>query len=371
MNTKVPPNIGRKTVESFITVCQCGGFAYDVKKRNKTNITMQCRECGTITSVKGNIAHVRIDAAEVAYAIKERVVRPNTKDVEQEPAVESGGEKKQTLAEQGYATLRFRLSEDQRAVVMKALEVVRVLNWGNESYRAVKWHGLAMEHIVADFLSGADKLAIEVVDAAASVAEQEIADWKDKNPDKEIPSRKVNQIRGKARQDVAERLGVWANDKYKPSKPTDDEKKSRREYKNATMKKKEEQSSEDRLVDDGKMYRLLSDALVEHCDDLVAGGGKRPSYLIVKPDRYKDVLSRWRDSDGVLLMLRGDTRTMDKAGSRPTIYLWCDSVESVPEVAVMYDDIYEDQLADPQLEVIEIVEKGSSGHGVTELLGEV
>ena len=66
---QTPPENGKPTDEPFITVCQCGSVVYSVKKRNKTAISIECRECGLVSSVKGNIAPVHVESSEIAFAV--------------------------------------------------------------------------------------------------------------------------------------------------------------------------------------------------------------------------------------------------------------------------------------------------------------
>lgn len=359
-----PPENGKPTNEPFITVCQCGSVAYGVKKRSKTAITIECRECGLVSSVKGNIAPVRVESGEIAFAVKEKIIKPDPEaGKKKEP---EDDEKSPTLADQRYRTLRFRITESQDEIAKKALELVRILNFGNEAYRASQWQGSALEAVCADFISGVDPIALQIYDAMQEAVNIEIEMYKEKHPDREMPARKVREAKARVREEMTKKLEIWVEEKYEQHQ-SQDEAVSLEEYRAANEKKNHEKEEEDRVEDNGLMFQGIAEGLVEHSDDVVAQGGTRPAFLCAPPERWNEVRQRWERDGGVMLHLFGDERTMTGSGQTPNMYLWSKSVDDIPDrLDLLYDDIMNKAIPWAELIVVEYIKEGQEPSGLTD-----
>jgi hypothetical protein len=340
---------GQKTVEPFIAVCQCGEVRYTVGKRTKTAVGIECQACGTKSSVKGNVAPVRVGEAEVAFAVKEKVVRPD-------PDAGKPKDDKPTLGDQGYRTLRFKINEDQDKVVRRALDAVRVMNFEGEAYKSQQWQGTALEQICADFLSGVDPNVLQVIDAMDEKVVEATKKYKIKKPDKDLTKRKVRDVRAAAREATMKELGLWKEEGYEPPEQTPDEEESQKAYQLALQAKKQDEADENRILDDGRLYDGVGEALAEQSDQL-AVDGERPKFLIAKQEQYGQLLMKMQ-KEGVLLRLDGDERTMDKAGRRPSMYIWAQDPDDLPDLPVAYDDAMSGVLEDVQLTTVQIVVQG-------------
>jgi len=349
-------------VDTTIAVCQCGATSYDVKKQTSTAVVLQCKKCSAVVSVKGAVAPVRSDEQEVQAAVTKAVwpIPPKAQ------AAGSGDSGKPTLAEQGFITMRFRVSKEAyENVINPALEVVRIMNFADDAYRAQQWQGLAVEAVMADFLAGADPRALQVLAAMQEAVEDAVAACSQKEPGAQLPRRKVSAIWSSTRETMVRKIGLapeYAEDIVPP-----EERQGREEYEEAGRKKEDEQKADPRLPDEGKMFHGLAEFLVDHSDSLVAAKAPRPQYFLATPSQYTDIIKRLRLEGGLLFRVEGDRRTKDKAGAVPMFYLWAKELETLPDLAPAYDDLYSDLILGPELSITELLaDEGAEPSGYAE-----
>lgn len=348
--TQGPPASGRPTEETAILVCQCGCTRFDVTKTTRTAVAAACAKCGGKISVKGNIAlPVRTPEAEVAYAVTDKVVRPD-------PNAASQAGKAPTLSEQGYRTLRFKISEEQDEVISRALEAVRVLNCTDEKFRAQQWQGSALEYVCADFLAGVDPRALSVVAQMDEAVIEATAKEMASTGQTHLSKRRVRKLRNMVRDRVAEELGLIGTPEYVP--PPDPTAAGRKEYEDAKAKQQADDDDDDRMPDEDRLYNSVVGAMSEYRQSCGARGEK-VQVLVARANQYQDLYQRWANG-GLLLRVIGDVATRDAAGQQPVCYVWMDGeIEDLsPDLPLAYAEAYEDVLDDVELEVVELLPKG-------------
>jgi hypothetical protein len=363
----------RKKVESTVALCQCDGTKFKVKRQTRTTVILECENCGSISSFKGSVAPVPVDEIELISAISNRAIRPMPIALKpDEEEIDHDGEgRAPTLLERGFRTLRFRVDNDQFAVVERAMEAVRVLNISDEQYRQQTWQGAALEAIAADFLSGVDPKVLEIVDAMAERVEKAKADYSGKNEGRELPRRRITAIASETRDKMATDLGLLKPIEAPPPIVSEEEAASHREYEEQGRRKLLDAEADIRIQDCGRLRECILEALVERSDAIVAAGGDRPKYYVGGGNQYTECLRHWAERGGHLFEITGDKRTTDEAGGLPILYLWALDLESMPDLDLAYDVAYENVISDTELTVSELVRKGKSGSGYTDLVREV
>ncbi len=382
---------GQLTAETKILACQCGSTRYDVKKRTRTAVALVCAKCGLRTSVKGSVATVRVRQVEIEYAIKHTVVTP-----ESEPDDASGGPAPGEKVGDGtggvgekYITLRYRIMKgNQKDVIDRAMEAIRVANCSHDKFREQSWQGHALEYICADFLSGCSHDVLQIVDAMdASVEDAERLAEQD---GKVAPApRKIRDLRATVRDKLALESGILPADYFgeegddrqldlpetgefvcpECDKPVaesdtvcphcavvfieDDNKGSDGD--------KPEEEKPDPVADGGRLAKAVSAALETYNIEAVSADvdmDERPNFLVrpgfVPP---KDLVDKWTGSGGYLIRILGDERTVDADGNRAAVCVWiaAEPHDIALDLDTEYDDATDDILGDGIVEVVELL----------------
>lgn len=331
-----------------ILVCQCGHTQFEIKKRTKTSVSLACDQCGGKLSVKGSLATpVRAPAGEVAVAISKNRVDPD-------PGAQTKSSSP-TLSEQGYRTLRFRVSDGEYEVIRRGMETVRVLNCKDDKYRNQQWQGAALEFMSADFMAGADPRALQVVSQMEDAITEEQARYLERTGQTNLTKRRIRTIRNAVRDRVAEQLGLVGSDKYVP--PPDQTAAGRAEYEEAKKLQRQEEDADERLADDGRLFQAVVQAMTDYRRQLNDELDQDVELLIGKGHQRADVEHRWISGGGNLFKVLGDSATKDGAGQRPEVYLWMEGTvdEATPDLDLAYTEKWEDVLDDVELEVVELV----------------
>jgi hypothetical protein len=352
------PNLDKKTGiqtdDANVIVCQCGSVSFEVKKRTATAVSLTCRKCEADISVKGSVAQVRIRSNDIAYAITEKVVRPDPdyKKSKKTPT-ETSSPATPTLADQGYRTLRFKISKDQDEIVQRAMEVMRVMHCQDEQFKSKQWQGSSLELICAEFLSGADSRALSVVTAMEEEVEKAKAQQLIKDKTVTLTKRKIRKVRTDTRERMYKELGLDEEvEAYEPPELTKDEKKSDESYKKAKKDQEEKEDEDIRLIDDDRLYDSVGGCLIEHGEGIKEQTGKRPVMLIGRPNDKTRLEQKFEKHGGTMYLLTGDERTKSKIGDTPFMYVWLEKGLEMPEITIAYDESFvETPLGDPQLTV--------------------
>jgi len=137
----------------------CGqGLEFEVKDRRRS-VLAGCRGCGASVKIAdGAVATVEVDLtdAEVSAAVSKAV----------EP---SQGTPSPAMAKRGatrWRFLRFRVTDQQRVVVHKAMRAIKELR----GLDGRSYHGTALELIAADLLSGIPQEVLDKLDAEDAAA---------------------------------------------------------------------------------------------------------------------------------------------------------------------------------------------------------
>lgn len=341
---------GNETSESRIVVCQCGSTEFDVAKLTKTSVSLVCARCGTKCSVKGQLTTVRVRQQEIALALKNTLVAPEPEpDANKEPedaGSEAGGDGEPARKR----VRRFALMEgEQLGVVDRALELVRIINCGDDRFREQTWLSHALEWICADFVAGAPSEAHQILDAMNAAEEDLYAQAEAE--DFKVRPRDVRELRIKVRDNLAREAG-WLdaeemNDNARQLELVRDEEDG------------EPEKKPDLVPDGGRLLRAVNNSLelysteaTENEADIV------PEYMVregAKPS--PELLDRWARGGGYLVRFLGDERTVGPNGLRPAVCAW---VSSEPpgvafELDIEYDSATDDILGDGAAEVVELL----------------
>lgn len=342
MGKQTPPNKGIKTQETTIVACQCGCATFEVKKRLKTAVNLACTKCGLATSVKGNIATVRVKDTEVAYALKNTCTGP---DPDAEPGKKGAGKKKKK-EDTKYKLLRFRILEEQDSTIRRAMEIVRVMNNSDPKFRDQAWQGHALEFVCADFISGAPPETLAVVDAMDEAAEEAEKKAEADGRSPAATQRRIRNARAKVRDRMA---GDLAQQDFFDGVATD------------TAQDEQADTGEEeegfQVPDDGRLKKGLLAALGGYQEEVKAKEDVDIDYLIVERDDAKDAMDRWEGLGGYLLRVMGDERTVDENDFRKELVVWIshDFPDVFVDLGLDYSEAMDDLLPDANLEVIQIV----------------
>lgn len=304
-------------MQATVLICQCGSVDFKVDKTTRTSIALRCERCGLPASVKGGVARAEVDRGVDAAAREEALLPPG-------PATDPP---EGVVRDRGYRSLRFRVSLDQDAVLRRALDAVRVMNWGADAFRKHDWQGAALEAIAADFLSGVPPEALAVLDEAEAAVAREAAKVRER--ERRAPSvRRQRDARWRFREALVERrLG--------PGKES--------------LKAAVEAG---KVPDGGRLLRAVEMAYRAYAKGLSVS----VDYAARSADGFRDLLRAWRRHGGFLLLVRGDERTTDDVGARPMAFLW-ELLDEGPDIAVAYREVVS-EIPLAAVEVVELIEPG-------------
>lgn len=347
--SKTPPIGGKKTHETRILVCECSSTKFEVKKQTKTSVSLECEKCQRTMSVKGSTALVRIGETEITYAVKEHIIGPDPDAGKNK----DGGEvdKKPTLSSQGHVMLRFKLTPNQRDLINRASECIRIMNVKDEKYREQQWHGSALEFMAADFISGVDPNVLLVVEAMEEAADIEIKKAEDEGVTQAVTKRKVRRIRAKVRDEMSIKLGIVESKNYEPEK-LEPEPEPEPFYKEVPPRKT--------IPDGGRFMRSIKKALEEYSEQCTEEAGVPVEVLVEYPGRSTPIRNHWKRAGGFLVRVLGDKKMADVKGKRPeAIVFVSDDVSGCTlDFETSYDDAVSDLLPENSIEVIEILPSG-------------
>lgn len=330
------------TVETMIIVCQCGKTGFEVKKKTSTAVALTCAACGHEMSVKGPVAITHVGEDEVLVAVRESIIRP---DPDYKASTKKAPTPEQEEAKKKYTMLRFRtLIEAKEKVIDKALEAVRLMNAGDDEYKQQTWQGHALEYVCADFLSGVDPEILAHIEQIEEHIETLIKSENEKGTMPATLTRKVRDARQKERERAAAELGI-----IKPAKQ--DTKSKKKKKKNEPVK-----DDDERLNDNGRLDKCVKAALIDMAETYRTESGQTLGMLIGVS--MAEAQKRADKDGGFIVEARGDERTRDKVGGRPTIRFWFE--KEIPamaelEIEIDYQEEYEIDLPTAEMEIVEIV----------------
>jgi len=363
-----PPKTGKPTMESMIVACQCGSTRYEVKKRTKTAISLVCAKCGLRASVKGNVAQVRVGKQEVLYALANTVITPDdTPDEAGDAPGEKVGDGTGGVGAQ-YVTLRFRIMKgDQKDVIDKAMEVIRIMQCGEDRFREQTWQGHALEWICADFLSGAPQDALQIFEACeAAEADAKRIAAQDSKP--EPTARKIRDLRATVRDKLAYESGYLTADQVGADVKTleipglDKDADSPQPPEEPDQDHDEDTNEEPEPVpDQGRLLRAVSATLEEYNTEAINAGleGTDVPQFVVRDGSVPptDLVEKWTGGGGYLIRILGDKRTIDANGDRAAVCAWIsvEPAELALDFGMEYDDAVDDVLPNGEVEVVELL----------------
>jgi len=263
-----------------ILVCQCDSTDFEVKKQNKTSVVLSCRDCGTITDVKGNVTNVSVENNKVIYALNKQITPDFEKSKKKDKIEKQISKPEDTIKPKFKALskkfLRFRVTKEfQYPIIKKALDVIRVLNLDNGEFRDQGWMGRALEFICADFLAGADPSALDIVDQMDKAVERIVDGVEGK-----VTKRGKRRITQEVRDDMAKNYGLM-------------EKTENEEY--------------------IKLRDAVSSVIMERLD---------PKEYMIKKDLYKSLCYHWDKNGGYLIEICGRKSQLIADKKIPTVYVW-------------------------------------------------
>jgi len=314
-----------------LVVCQCGSAKFVVRKQLKDSVAITCVKCKGETTVKGNIAFAPVDEGAISVAVTEKVIGPSGISTRKKKEVPEN-EKPKTLGEQGFRQFRFRIGVEASKTVQRALEVIRVMNYGQEEYQQTTWQGFALEAMAADFIAGADPRAVAIVDAqdeaVAAAAEK---------AKKELTQRQVRDIRRKTREDLASKMHGEEEAPEESEEAAQDT----------------EDGEDTQVFDHGRLERAVQAGINDIREQTRVGVGT-----------LQELKGMWEKNGGYLLRVDGDERTVSSTGQRPHVYFWMKD-EAEAEFELYYDEEMEKKdsggvLMDAAVSVVELVPAGYS-----------
>jgi len=331
-------------IETTIVLCQCGSTSFNLKKKTKTAVELECSKCNDKTSVKGPVALTQVSKQEVALAIKESVVRP---DPDYKPKAKASGGKP-IEDEKAYTMLRFRIGiEAKESVVDRALEAVRVLNNDDEEYKKQTWQGHALEFICADFVAGCDPQALVIVDEIEEEMELLAAKSKEEGKEEKDIKRIIRDAKKKAR-DKAVDATIKAVKPKKRKKP--EEKKEELKTENEV-----EPETERKIYDKGRLLESVQKTLKYYKEEYE---NERDEMLGVEVSfDYEEVAKRAEQKGGYVVKIIGDNRTKNSGEERPEVYAWITAEDKeIPlNFDIEYSDAMEKDLRDADVKVVEMI----------------
>lgn len=338
------------TTEAIVLVCQCNKTKFNVSKRTATAVALKCSECGHDVSVKGTIAIANVDSDEVTAAITESAISPD-------PSFRAKGKKgggdddddDDGKISEKKCMFRAAFTKEVKRVLDRALGIIRLMNGGSDEYRAQTWQGNALEFMAADFIAGADPEIVAYYDQLQEELEKYVEELKREGVKDSSIARKRRDRDQSLRDKIAVDMGLVDP----PTKKTPS-KKSRKTTESVT-------DDDDRISDEGRLQKCIKEALIDAAEGYRIRTGNSLGMLL--DVSMNEALSRADKDGGFVVEVRGDERTKDSIGSRPTFIFW---FEKEPpefhslELPLDYSDEYEIILPSAQLEVIEIVPQKES-----------
>ena len=337
-------------------VCQCRSADWTVQKTSATAITLKCAKCGTKASVKAGVASARVPPGLVPAAISDHLTRPAPPPPRASAPEPTAGEDETEAPEEKRSTLRFGITAGQEEVIQRALEAERVLNHRDPEFRSQEWQGLALEHICADFLSGADPRALEVVDAVEARLAEEADRWRAQG--EKISAKRARALRSQTRDALADKLFPERAPLVEAPHETDDLV-AAREARAAEAAERAAAVDDERPLDAGRLLRAIREAMRAYAEEDPRKDGERYQYQIGEAKHYRDMVRHWEERGGHLIVARGDPRTRNEAGATPQAWIW---IQTEIETATLacdaeYADLVDD-LADPTLDLVELLPAG-------------
>lgn len=406
---------GVATDETMILACQCGHTKFDVKKRTRTSIALVCVHCGLPTSVKGNLATIRVKQQEIEYAMGHTVITPD--DTPPGPpgdggqygneAGETPGDGSGPLGVE-YVTRKYRMLGTQAAVVDRVMEKIRIMNCSDDRYREQTWQGHAIEFMAADCESGMPTEVNTIYDAMEmSVADAgRIAEEGGKSAPN---ARRIRQLKVTVRDKLAVECGILPPDFLGPEHdprqlhllpapelitpvrgtveeatlvcPECDGEVSETDTYCLTCgvafsvdlvdtgKETEPEGNDADAVDDdapclmpddGRLMASVVSSLEQYVEDAREQGleeGEIPEYVVVAgPNPSEETLKDWAEMGGYLIRIYGDKRTSDEDGQRPSVtaYITKEPAGLSLDFSLEYDELTDD-LKDGEVNVAELL----------------
>lgn len=359
MSSKVgPPEEGIQTVEAKAVACQCGHATFEVKKRSKTAVALVCSNCGTVSSVKGNVATVRVKKSEVLYAFEHQMTGPDPE------ATSSAPPREKKKGESDLVVFKAAMTKERAKNLNRALGICRIQNWGSDGYRDQTWVPLALEYFGAEFMSGAEMWAINAFDEAEEANRRELEKAEAEGKSRAAAKKRARNARVKV---IETRFAEHKEGGPKQSKlelkGADKDTKKQEEELSDHQVQEEVESEEDELepvLDGGRLEKAVVEALEEY-QSTAADGDKEVDYWVATRSEAtkKGWTKEWlnKGGQGHLLRVLGDDRTVDSKGFRAEVLAWVS--EDIPEIymdfGLQYSDTMDDLLPDANVEVIEIV----------------
>ena len=337
-----------KAAETKILVCQCQSTAFEVKRQNKTSVSLECAKCGGRISVKGSVATARVGNDEVTYAVTSTLTSPDAGSGSGEESTGDGERKDPNVGPDGtkYTSFRFRVPVEIAAQFRRACEGIRVVNMRDEKYRGQDWQGHAVEYMSADCISGLPDAALAVVDAMEeAVAREQAAAEAD---GKKWTKRKERDTRAKVREDVAVKLGVAEPLEYKPEPDSIVEEAKEIEGKQASAR--EEEQAYPRIEDQGRLRKAVLVSVSEYVNET---DDCNPGDIRIYESSH-DAVSWWDSKGGLLIRILGDERTRTPNSRRPKLYLWMAN-DDTPEIPLSYAEEMDADLPDAAVSLIEML----------------
>ncbi len=358
---KPDPKMGIATAETRILACQCGGTAFDVGKRTKTAVNLTCMKCGLRSSVKGNIATVRVRQQEISYALANTMVAPDAVPESQEgETAEVDGSTGKKEAGPEYLTLRFRIMKgDQKDMIDRAMEAVRVANCSDDKFREQTWQGHALEWICADFLSGCSHDVLQIVDAMDSAEEDAFRIAKEDGKS-EPAARKIRDLRSRVRDKLAEESGILPVEKMDDDARQLDLVDDGDEH-DGTLEDGEQVDPSTQVKDGGRLLRAVGEVLEGYHIEAVSAdieSDSLPEFIVREGATPPgDLVARWTTGGGYLVRIDGDRRTVDGNDLRPSVCVWiaAEPASLTLDFSMEYDDATDDILGDGVLEIVELL----------------
>ena len=338
---------GKPTAEAKILVCQCQSTAFEVKRQNKTSVSLECAKCGARTSVKGAVATARVGSKEMSYAVTSTLTGPNAGPAGEGESTGDGSGKDPNVGPNGerYTSFRFRVTDEIAAVVRRALEAIRVQNMRSEKYRAQDWQGHAIEALAADFLAGCPAAVLAVVDAMDEAVAREVAAAEADG--KKWTKRKERDLRSKVREQVAVQLGVAESTEYKPEPDPIVEESRQTEKKQEEAREKEK--SDPRVEDLGRLHKAVVAAVADYVNEGLCERGEIRVF-----EKPHDAEKCWDRNGGLLLRVEGDERSRTTTGRTPQLFVWMQEDYS-PEIPLCYSEEIDDDIPGAVITVIELL----------------
>lgn len=345
-----------------ILVCQCQGTAFTPEKTTKTAVTLKCRKCGERISVKGGVAALDFLSTEKGRVAVKDIVNLAVRDltIRPDPSAKPGRvSPPKTTTERGYRLLKFRVLNDQYEVVSRALEAVRVLNLGDERFRAHQWQGASLEAICADFLAGVDPRVLNVVDTIEEAFQQSAATAQAERG-RELSKRHLRRMRKQIMDDLVEE--TFSKRGPIVVKNRNDEEDSEESSEEDLPEKKptplpRTASTEDAVPDADRLYEAVESVLKEHAND---HDGEDPpfQYYCEGRGRLTEQLQEiWDNGGGYMLKAIGDRRTENLQKTVPVVYFWinAEDEDDVLDFSLAYWEMFEDALDQAKVEVVELL----------------